>query len=90
VGDSSTVLRIGGDAPAVALPAVNVSIEPGRCYVSGVMCELEVRASFAQQPGGGATGAFSSPPQEPSISAAASEAVIATIRFIRSALPGGR
>ena len=55
VGDGSTVLRIGGAAPAVALPAVNVSIEPGRCYVNGVMCELEARASYAQQPDGGAT-----------------------------------
>lgn len=55
VGDASTVLRMGGAAPAVALPAVNVSIEPGRCYVNGVMCELEARASYAQQPDGGAT-----------------------------------
>ncbi len=56
VGDRSTVLRIGGAAPPVALPAVNVSIEPGRCYVNGVMCELEARASYGQQPEGGATG----------------------------------
>lgn len=54
VGDSSTVLRVGGGALAVALPAVNVSIEPGRCYVNGMMCELEARASYAQQPDGGA------------------------------------
>ena len=53
VGDGGAVLRIGGAAPAVALPAVNVSIEPGRCYVNGVLCELEARASYAQQPGGG-------------------------------------
>lgn len=54
VGDGSTVLRVGGAAPAVALPAVNVSIEPGRCYVNGVLCELEARSSYAQQPDGGA------------------------------------
>ena len=53
VGDGSTVLRVGGAAPAVALPAVNVSIKPGRCYVDGVMCELEARSSYAQQPDGG-------------------------------------
>ena len=52
VGDGGAVLRVGGGAPAIALPAVNVSIEPGRCYVDGVVCELEARASFSHQPDG--------------------------------------
>ncbi|MDB5732485.1 MAG: hypothetical protein JWQ03_2380, partial [Variovorax sp.] len=56
VGDASTVLRVGGGAGpgAAALPAVNLSIEPGRCYVNGTLCELEARASYARQPDGGA------------------------------------
>jgi photosystem II stability/assembly factor-like uncharacterized protein len=57
VGAASTVLRIGGGSPdvaGVALPAVNLSIEPGRCYVNGALCELEARASYAHQPDGGA------------------------------------
>jgi photosystem II stability/assembly factor-like uncharacterized protein len=57
VGDASTALRIGGGSPDVAdvvLPAVNLSIEPGRCYVNGILCELEARASYAHQPDGGA------------------------------------
>ncbi|MGV8803590.1 MAG: DUF6519 domain-containing protein [Polaromonas sp.] len=56
VGDGSTALRIGAGSPdvqPVALPAVNVSISPGRCYVNGVLCELEARASLANQPDGG-------------------------------------
>ncbi len=59
VGDASTALRVGGGSPDVAevvLPAVNLSIEPGRCYVNGTLCELEARASYAHQPDGGATG----------------------------------
>ena len=58
VGAASTVLRIGGGSPDVAgvvLPAVNLSIEPGRCYVNGALCELEARASYAHQPDGGAS-----------------------------------
>ena len=57
VGDASIALRIGGGSPDtadVALPAVNLTIEPGRCYVNGVMCELESRASYVHQPDGGA------------------------------------
>ncbi len=57
VGDASTALRVGGGSPevsAVVLPAVNLSIEPGRCYVNGTLCELEARASYAHQPDGGA------------------------------------
>ena len=38
----------------LVLPAVNLSIEPGRCYVNGILCELEARASYAHQPDGGA------------------------------------
>jgi photosystem II stability/assembly factor-like uncharacterized protein len=57
VGDASTVLRIGGGSPDVAnvvLPAINLSILPGRCYVNGTLCELEARASYGHQPDGGA------------------------------------
>jgi photosystem II stability/assembly factor-like uncharacterized protein len=59
VGDASTALRVGGGSPDIAgvvLPAVNLSIEPGRCYVNGTLCELEARTSYAHQPDGGATG----------------------------------
>jgi photosystem II stability/assembly factor-like uncharacterized protein len=59
VGDASTALRVGGGSPdlaGVVLPAVNLSIEPGRCYVNGALCELEARTSYAHQPDGGATG----------------------------------
>jgi photosystem II stability/assembly factor-like uncharacterized protein len=58
VGDSSTAMRIGGGSPDLAelvLPAVNLSIQPGRCYVNGTLCELEARASYGHQPDGGAT-----------------------------------
>jgi photosystem II stability/assembly factor-like uncharacterized protein len=57
VGDASTALRVGSGSPEVAplsLPAINLSIEPGRCYVNGTLCELETRASYAHQPDGGA------------------------------------
>ncbi|MDM0112235.1 DUF6519 domain-containing protein [Variovorax sp. J22R133] len=57
VGDASTALRLGGGSPDVvdvALPAVNLSIGPGRYYVDGTMCELDERASFAHQSDGGA------------------------------------
>lgn len=56
VGDGSTALRIGAGSPdiqPVALPAVNVSIAPGRCYVNGVLCELDARACLGNQPDGG-------------------------------------
>ena len=58
VGDASTALRIGVGSPGTAelvLPPVNLSIEPGRCYVNGTLCELESRASYAHQPDAGAT-----------------------------------
>jgi photosystem II stability/assembly factor-like uncharacterized protein len=57
VGDASTALRIGGGSPDVApleLPAINLSILPGRFYVNGMLCELEARASYGHQPDGGA------------------------------------
>ena len=57
VGDASTALRVGGGSPDVAelvLPAVNLSIAPGRFYANGMLCELEARASYAHQPDGGA------------------------------------
>jgi photosystem II stability/assembly factor-like uncharacterized protein len=56
VGDGGTVLRAGSGSPAISLvtvPAVNLSIEPGRYYVDGTMCELEERCSYAQQADGG-------------------------------------
>src|SRR5262249_43062318 len=57
VGEASTVLRLGAGSPdwhTVPLPRVNLSIEPGRYYVNGTLCELEARASYANQPDGGA------------------------------------
>lgn len=57
VGDASTALRIGAgspDAQALVLPAVNLAIAPGRCYVNGILCELEATAPYANQPDGGA------------------------------------
>jgi photosystem II stability/assembly factor-like uncharacterized protein len=57
VGDASTALRLGAGSPDVAvviLPGFNLSIEPGRYYVDGILCELEARASYLHQPDGGA------------------------------------
>ena len=56
VGDGSMAFRIGGGSPDVVdlvLPAVNLSILPGRLYVNGTLCELETRASYGHQPDGG-------------------------------------
>lgn len=61
VGDTSTALRLGAGSPdlaAVSLPAVNLSIEPGRYYVNGALCELDARASYLHQPDGGAAERF--------------------------------
>lgn len=54
-GDGSTVLRVGAPAtaPRPLLPAVNLSITPGRYYVNGVLCQLDGRCSYAHQPDGG-------------------------------------
>src|SRR4029077_16775372 len=38
----------------VAVPAVGLSIEAGRYYVNGQLCELETRCSYAHQADGGA------------------------------------
>ncbi|MEO8136322.1 MAG: DUF6519 domain-containing protein, partial [Betaproteobacteria bacterium] len=57
VGDASTALRIGAGSPdtqPLVLPAVNLAIAPGRCYVNGILCELESTAPYANQPDGGA------------------------------------
>jgi photosystem II stability/assembly factor-like uncharacterized protein len=58
VGEASTVLRLAEGSPPgalpVALPAVNLSIGPGRCWVDGLMCELEARVSYGHQADGGA------------------------------------
>jgi len=57
VGDGSTLLRIDTGSPEVmpgSLPAVNLSIEPGRYWVQGMLCELETRCSYAHQADGGA------------------------------------
>ncbi|MDB6158431.1 MAG: hypothetical protein JWO04_2137 [Gammaproteobacteria bacterium] len=54
VGAASTALRLGGGSPDVAnivLPAINLSIEPGRCYVNGTLCELDSRVSYLHQGG---------------------------------------
>ena len=57
VGADALALRLGNGSPdidEVLLPTVNLSIEPGRYYVNGLLCELEARCSYAQQPDGGA------------------------------------
>jgi photosystem II stability/assembly factor-like uncharacterized protein len=57
VGDGSAALRLGTGSPDIAgllLPAVNLSIEPGRYYVNGMLCELDFRVSYAHQADGGA------------------------------------
>ncbi len=57
VGEGGAALRVGIGSPdvaEVALPAVNLSLEPGRYYVDGMLCELETRTSYAHQPDGGA------------------------------------
>ncbi|MBP2302791.1 DUF6519 domain-containing protein [Azospirillum picis] len=56
VGDGGVTVRLGGGSPASAvtvLPAVNLSISPGRYYIDGVLCELDTRGSFAHQADGG-------------------------------------
>ena len=56
VGDASTALRLGGGSPdtvGFTLPAVNLTIQPGRCYVNGILCELESSVAYAHQPDGG-------------------------------------
>jgi photosystem II stability/assembly factor-like uncharacterized protein len=57
VGDGGAARRVGIGSPDigdVTLPAVNISIEPGRYYVHGMLCELEARCSYAHQTDGGA------------------------------------
>ena len=58
VGEDSTVLRLADGSPPnalpVAVPAVNLSIGPGRCWVDGLMCELDARTSYVHQADGGA------------------------------------
>ncbi|MGH8720344.1 MAG: DUF6519 domain-containing protein [Burkholderiales bacterium] len=57
VGDGGAALRVGIGSPdidEVVLPAVNLSIEPGRYYINGMLCELEARGSYAHQADGGA------------------------------------
>jgi photosystem II stability/assembly factor-like uncharacterized protein len=57
VGDGGAAVRLGVGSPASAaltLPAVNLSIAPGRTYVNGILCELEERCSWAHQADGGA------------------------------------
>lgn len=51
VGDDSTLVALEhGSPPVQRLPAVSLSIEPGRYYVDGVLCEAETRTSFYNQP----------------------------------------
>jgi len=57
VGDGGAALRVGIGSPDVGdvvLPAAGLSIEPGRYYVNGMLCELEARCSYAHQADGGA------------------------------------
>jgi photosystem II stability/assembly factor-like uncharacterized protein len=57
VGEGVGAFRVTVASPAltsVPLPTVNLSIQPGRYYVNGVLCELEARCSYAQQADGGA------------------------------------
>lgn len=57
VGDGGAAFRLGAGSPDIAevpLPAVNLSIQPGRYYVNGMLCELESRCSYANQADGGA------------------------------------
>jgi photosystem II stability/assembly factor-like uncharacterized protein len=57
VGEASTALRLADGSPPgalpVAMPAVNLSIGPGRCWVHGLMCELDARTSYVHQADGG-------------------------------------
>jgi photosystem II stability/assembly factor-like uncharacterized protein len=57
VGEGSVVLRLGAPSASLAqlvLPAVNLSIQPGRYYVNGILCELESACTYANQRDGGA------------------------------------
>lgn len=57
VGDGSIALRLGATSAALTrlvLPAVNLSIQPGRYYLNGVLCELESACTYANQSDGGA------------------------------------
>lgn len=57
VGDGGVALRVGVGSPDVGdvlLPPTGLSIESGRYYVNGMLCELEARCSYAHQPDGGA------------------------------------
>lgn len=56
-GDGGVLLRVDDGSPPVVqslLPAVNLSIEPGRYWVHGTLCELDARCSYAHQADGGA------------------------------------
>jgi photosystem II stability/assembly factor-like uncharacterized protein len=52
VGDASALVRLGSSPGPVLEPLIGVSfsIEPGRLYVKGVLCEADERASFYNQP----------------------------------------
>ena len=51
VGDNSTLIHLsGGSASLEPLPAVGLSIGPGRYYVKGALCEVDARASLHAQP----------------------------------------
>ncbi|WP_420227250.1 DUF6519 domain-containing protein [Pigmentiphaga litoralis] len=57
VGDGGAAWRIGNGSPdsaALALPAVNLAIAPGRYYVDGALCELDARVTYGNQADGGA------------------------------------
>ncbi|WPB55018.1 DUF6519 domain-containing protein [Xylophilus sp. GOD-11R] len=57
VGDAGVALRLDSGTPAaqtVALPAAGLSIGPGRCWLDGLLCELDDWTGYAHQPDGGA------------------------------------
>lgn len=57
VGADATLLRVDDASPALvaaALPAVNLSLGPGRYWVHGRLCQLDAACTYANQADGGA------------------------------------
>jgi photosystem II stability/assembly factor-like uncharacterized protein len=53
IGDDSVAIRFGIGSPGFVptkLPGVSFSIEPGRFYAHGTLCELDRRAAYYNQP----------------------------------------
>src|SRR5262249_6047550 len=52
VGDDSVAIRFGTGSPGFVptkLPGASFSIEPGRFYAHGTLCELDSRAAYYNQ-----------------------------------------